>query len=194
MLKPVGVTIISKQYSYSEEMYDLFFANGDEPDRTEDDEALLAALERPVTSKLDPEFLRQETENPEDVIEVFTEGRLHVADGHVRLTYTEHDEETGEIKTVISFPESAPGNVIMTRGGAINTTFIFEVGKRTKCVYNLAFAAMELTILTLRVDNRLITDGSLTLDYCIEIRGASVEHRSVTVTLSERSHLSVPKE
>lgn len=194
MLKPVGVTVRSVQYSSSEELYELFFGANDNIPVDEDD-ALLAALERPVVERLDAEWLRAEQEpQEEDTVEIFTEGRLHVSDGLVRLSYTEQDEGESEVKTILAFLENSPKNVTMSRSGAINTTFVFEVGKRTKCVYNLPFGAMELTVFTLAVDNRLLEDGILVLDYFIEIRGASVEHRAVTVRVAERERLSVPRE
>lgn len=195
MLKPVGVTIKSIQYSSSEELYELFFGANADDSLPEEDGSLLAALEKPVVDRLDPKWLREELEEEEEeVLEIFTEGRLHVSDGLVRLSYTEQDEGEGTVKTILSFGENTPKSVAMSRSGAINTTFLFEVGRRTKCVYNLAFGSMELTIFTLAVDNRLLDEGKLTLDYCIEIRGASVEHRAVTVTLTERERLSVPRE
>ena len=194
MLKPVGVTVRSVLLGSSEELYELFFG-GHENSIPDDDSALLEALERPVAERLDAEFLRAEPEVPEeDAMEIFTEGRLHVSDGLVRLSYTEQDEGSEELKTILSFREAEPKCVSMSRSGAINTTFIFEVGKRTKCVYNLPFGAMELTVFTLAVDNRLLEDGILVLDYFIEIRGASVEHRAVTVRVAERERLSVPRE
>ena len=193
MLKPVGVTIVSKQYSYSEELYDLFFADRDGDDMPEEDGALLAALERPVTQNLDPKWLREEQED-EDVIEIFTEGRLHLSDGMIRLSYTEHDADSGEVKTVLSFSEKTPTLVTMSRSGAVNTTFVFEVGKRTKCVYNLMFAAMELTVFTIGIDNRLLTDGVITIEYCIEVRGSNVERRAVTTKIADRVPFNPPRE
>ena len=194
MLKPVGVTVRSVQYSSSEALYELFFG-ANEAALPDEDGALLEALERPVVDRLDPKWLVEEQEEDgEDALEIFTEGRLHVSDGLVRLSYVEQDEGDAEVKTILSFLENNPKNVVMSRSGAINTTFVFDVGKRTKCVYNLPFGAMELTIFTLSVDNRLLEEGSLTLDYFIEIRGSSVEHRAVTVSLSERKRHSVPRE
>ena len=194
MLKPVGVTVRSVQYSSSEELYELFFG-ASEAALPDEDGALLEALERPVVDRLDPKWLVEEKEeDEEDALEIFTEGRLHVSDGLVRLSYVEQDEGDAEVKTILSFLENSPKNVVMSRSGAINTTFVFEVGKRTKCVYNLPFGAMELTIFTLSVDNRLLEEGLLVLDYFIEIRGSSVEHRAVTVSLSERKRHSVPRE
>lgn len=194
MLKPVGIKITSTQCSASEELYETFF--GSDRAQTEEDDALLAALERPVTERLDERWLREEPdETEEDVMEVFAEGSLLVSDGDVRLTYRERDAEgNAEVRTVLSFAPQNPAYVTMSRTGAVNTAFIFEVGKHTKCVYDLTFGAMELTVFTVSVDNRLVEDGALTLDYCIEIRGADVERRRVKIELSDRAPVRVPRE
>ena len=193
MLKPVGVTVASALLSGSEELYELFFGDRDNP-FSDDDGALLENLERPIVENIDEQWLQPENEIEEDLMEVFTEGSLLVSDGVWRLTYTEQDSEDNRVKTVLSFHEDTPGSVSMCRTGAINTTFLFDEGKRTKCIYSLPFGAMDFTIFTLFVDNRLATENKLVLDYCLEIRGSSLEHRRVSVTLTERTPLSVPRE
>ena len=184
MLKKVGVNILSEQYSVSDELYNAFCqAAGDDPEE-DDEEALFAALERVSEGAPNTNFAAEEPSEDEGTIEIFTEGSLRIADGAVTLTYTETDTEgAGTLKTTLRFYENAPESVSMVRFGEINAAFLFEPHKRTKCVYNLPFGAMELTIRTVRVDNRLVKDGVLVLDYYIEIRGASAEHKCVTVTL-----------
>ena len=192
MLKPVGVTIRSTQYDINEDLYNLFFGNDREVDLCDED--LLATLEAPVVERMDPEWIRGEDEE-DDTVEVFTRGGLHVADGIVRLSYTEYDERgDNEVKTVITFSEKEPKNVVMSRTGAVNTAFIFEVGARTKSVYNLPFGALELTVFTIEADNRLVDEGTLVLDYCIEIRGSTAERRRVAITIAPQTPLSVPRE
>ena len=192
MLKPVGVTIRSTQYDINEDLYNLFFGNDREVDLGDED--LLATLEAPVVERMDPEWIRGEDEE-DDTVEVFTRGGLHVADGIVRLSYTEYDERgENEVKTVITFSEKEPKNVVMSRTGAVNTAFIFEVGARTKSVYNLPFGALELTVFTIEADNRLVDEGTLVLDYCIEIRGSTAERRRVAITIAPQTPLSVPRE
>ena len=192
MLKPVGVTIRSTQYDINEDLYNLFFGNDREVDLGDED--LLATLEAPVVERMDPEWIRGEDEE-DDTVEVFTRGGLHVADGIVRLSYTEYDEQgENEVKTVITFSEKEPKNVVMSRTGAVNTAFIFEVGARTKSVYNLPFGALELTVFTIDADNRLMEEGTLVLDYCIEIRGSTAERRRVAITIAPQTPLSVPRE
>lgn len=184
MLKKVGVHILSEQFSVSDELYNAFCLGAEGDDFEEwDEEALSAALG----------YVSEGTENgtdfpadePQDdgTIEIFTEGSLRSADGAVTLTYHETDVENDvTLKTVLRFYENEPQAVNMVRFGEVNASFFFEPHKRTKCVYNMPFGAMELTVRTLRVDNRLVEDGVLSLDYIIEIRGADAEHKRVTIT------------
>ncbi len=185
MLKKVGVTILSEQYSVSDELYNAFCAASDNDDFEEDDEeALFAALENVREGTQSPPLADGAADGEDDTIEIFTEGALRISDGVVTLTYTEVEESgLGKVKNTLRFHESDPKTVSMVRFGEINTTFLFEERKRTKCVYNMPFGAMELTIRTVSVDNRLVEEGVLSLDYYIEIRGANAEHKCVTVTL-----------
>ena len=185
MLKKVGVHIRSEQYSVSDELYNAFCQAADDDYEEEDGEALEAALKTVREGATTPtEFPAEEACEDEDILEIFVEGGLRISDGDVSLTYVETEEKgLGKLKTVIRFFETEPQSVSMVRFGDINASFLFEPGKRTKCVYNMPFGSMELTVRTVSVDNRLVTDGILVLDYFIEIRGASAEHKCVTISL-----------
>ena len=186
MLKKVGVTIHSEQYSVSDELYNAFCQGMDGDDFPEaDEEALFAAMETVREGQPNNGFPAEPPEKDEnDTLEIFTEGRLKIRDGEVSLTYTE-TEESGfdHLETVLRFSEATPEVVSMIRFGEVNASFLFEARKRTKCVYNMPFGALELTIRTVSVDNRLVNEGILVLDYYIEIRGANAEHKCVTITL-----------
>ena len=186
MLKKVGVTIRSEQYSVSDELYNAFCQSADMDDfPEEDEEALFAALENVSEGVVNTEFAAPPTEEDEnDVIEIFTEGRLKVLYGDVTLTYTETEESSnGKLENILRFSESNPNSVSMIRFGEVNANFLFETHKRTKCVYNMPFGSLELTIRTVKIDNRLVSDGILVLDYYIEIRGANAEHKCVTISI-----------
>ena len=183
MLKKVGVYITSEQFSVSDELFNAFLRAGDDDFEDEDEESLFAALDCVSEGKPNADFPAEERDD-DGTIEIFTEGSLRIADGAVTLTYTETDaENNGTLKTTLRFYENEPESVNMIHFGEVNTSFLFEPHKRTKCVYNLPFGAMELTIRTTRVDNRLVEDGTLVLDYYLEIRGANAEHKRVTINL-----------
>ena len=88
--------------------------------------------------------------------------------------------------TKIGFALDSPDLVSMLRGGSVNTALIFEAGRRHICIYNTPFSAFEVCVQALRVDNRVLTDGSLLLDYLIEIRGNRTERCRMEVSFIER--------
>ena len=77
--------------------------------------------------------------------------------------------------TIISFRKSSPEMVTMTRDGAVSATLVFEDGKRHHCLYKTPFMPFEVGVYTKNVVNSLLEDGTLNLDYIVEIRGAKAE-------------------
>lgn len=120
----------------------------------------------------------EEAPEPE-ILEINSLGRLSVEDGENGRTEIRYDETevTGMsgATTSISFVNGQPGVVSMYREGSVSTTLVFEEGKRHHCIYNTPFMPFEVCVHTLRVSNRLTEDGTLDLDYIVEIRGAQAE-------------------
>ena len=121
---------------------------------------------------LDLSELRVEPES----VEINTVGRFEIKDGRAEVTY-EESEATGMSgsTTAISFLESDAGIVTMIREGAVSTALVFEASKRHHCLYKTPFMPFQVCVHTLKVDNRLLSDRYLDLDYIVEIRGAQAE-------------------
>ncbi len=144
----------------------------------------------PVSANMDPENndydVPQEngTEEPE-VLEMISSGSLFMRDDCIVLSYAE-TELTGMegAQTEISFPMKTPGLVSMCRTGTVTTTLVFEQGKRSHCVYETPFMPFEVCVHTFKVVNRLVDNGTLELDYTIEIRGACAERTKLSVTIT----------
>ncbi len=118
-----------------------------------------------------------EGQRPEpEVIEIHSVGQYEEKDGRVELSYDE-TEVTGMegSRTAVSFSKETDGIVSMIREGAVSTVLVFEAGKRHHCVYNTPIMPFEVCVHTLKVENRLSEEGSLDLDYIVEIRGAQAE-------------------
>ncbi len=155
MLKKIRIEICSRQGDITQEM-----------------------LDRIGAEELPPCYDDEEEEgDPDAPMEISTEGKLRVADGEVRISY-EESELTGMegATTVVSFREDAPHLVTMMRSGVVTTALVFEENNRHISAYHTPFMPFELCVHTLGVDNRLLTDGVLYLDYIIEVRGARAEH------------------
>ena len=95
---------------------------------------------------------------------------------HDELTY-EESEITGMegSRTSVIFDLDSPGLVSMIRNGTVSTALVFERGKRHHCVYNTPIMPFEICVRTIKVENDILEQGRLRLDYVIEIRGAKAE-------------------
>ena len=122
--------------------------------------------------------------------EMLMEGKLLVAGHLVELVYAE-SELTGMqgSVTAIGFEPSNPDLVSMVRTGPVRTAMTFEEGKRHICLYNTPFSEFEVCVRTIKVNNRLLEENKLELDYLIEIHGAQAEHCKMTVTVRPRGEI-----
>ncbi len=120
-----------------------------------------------------------EMPEPTDMI---LEGRLVTGKTRVELVYDEGELSGMEGSvTSVGFDRSTPGLVSMMRTGTVKTALVFEQGKRHFSIYDTPFSSFQVCVHTLRVDNRLLTDGVIELDYLIEIHGAQAEHCRMTI-------------
>mgnify|MGYP003292144787 CR=1 FL=1 len=149
--------------------------------RTEIGEALLRSLFDAVLGEEAENILFTEgngkgEEISEDTIEMNTEGVLRMREGRVEIAYDE-SELTGMegASTVVSFDPADPTLVTMMRGGTVSTALIFEPHRRHICAYHTPYMPFEICVLAHKVDNRLLQEGVLELDYMVELRGAQAE-------------------
>lgn len=120
----------------------------------------------------------------EEAIEINTEGKLKVDDERVEVLYDE-SEITGMegSYTSVYFEKSNAGLVCMHRTGSVSTSLVFERGKRHHCVYNTPIMPFEICVRTIKVENEILSEGRLTLDYVIEIRGAKAERTKFELSI-----------
>lgn len=122
-------------------------------------------------------FSRAEDQTVEaDIVEINSLGVFNDDGERVSVSY-EETEATGMegSATSVSFLKKDPSIVTMTRDGIVSATLVFEEGKRHHCIYKTPFMPFEVCVCTKKVVNRLQEDGSLDLDYVVEIRGAKAE-------------------
>lgn len=171
MLKKVMIHIVSRHTEVSDALLDVMFG-----ENAADDEHAIET--QPDTN---------ENDSPEDdILEIGVEGKLRVTqEGRCTLSYTETEESgMAGCETTVTFDKDSPELVTMMRGGSTSTALVFEPNSRHICVYNTPYMPFELCVHTHRVDNRLLTDGVLKLDYIIEFRGAKAEHNHFTLTVT----------
>ena len=122
----------------------------------------------------------------EDAIELSTEGIMKIDENKVELVY-EESELTGMegSTTSVYFELDNPGFVTIYRTGSVSTSLVFERGKRHHCAYNTPIMPFEICVRTMKVENNILTEGSLKLDYVIEIRGAKAERTKFELTVMD---------
>ena len=130
------------------------------------------------------EMLKNVTGEMPEPTEMLMEGKLLTSTYRVELVYAE-SELTGMqgSLTAIGFNRANPDLVSMIRTGPVRTAMTFEEGKRHICLYNTPFSEFEVCVRTIKVNNRLLEENKLELDYLIEIHGAQAEHCKMTVTV-----------
>ncbi|MBQ2377445.1 MAG: DUF1934 domain-containing protein [Clostridia bacterium] len=144
-----------------------------------------------VKEKLEADGVSAEVEPA--MMESTTEGVLVVEDGRATVRYSE-SELTGMegAVTEVSFALDSPGLVTMLRGGGVTTSLVFEQDKRHVSIYETPFMPFEICILTMKVENLLIEEGTLKLDYVVEVKGAQAERTRFTMDISEQKPLINP--
>ncbi len=128
--------------------------------------------------------LLEDSEQKPECMEIHSVGTLSQKDGRIEIAYDE-TEATGMdgSRTAVSFLEDERGVVSMMREGTVSTTLVFETGKRYHCVYQTPYMPFEVCVRTHKVDNRLLEDGVLLLDYIVEIRGAQAERTKFSMQI-----------
>ena len=127
-----------------------------------------------------------EVDPQDETIELCTEGTMNIDGNKVELVY-EESEITGMegSRTSVSFESDNPGFVTMLREGTVSTALLFERGKRHHCVYNTPIMPFEICVRTIKVENDILSNGTLKLDYIIEIRGAKAERTRFELEIIE---------
>ena len=111
-----------------------------------------------------------------DILEINCLGKMIDEGDRIFINY-EETEATGMegSTTSISFLKSEPEIVTMTRDGLVSATLVFEESKRHHCIYKTPFMPFEVCVKTYSVANKILSDGTLSIDYIVEIRGAKAE-------------------
>ena len=182
----VMISFHSERSGLSMDGLPVFFEGGDPlpMQDSDDDSADDSEEENEIEAHL-RELLSKKEDEPE-ISEMLVEGRLITTLRRVELVYEDLlDAQFGSTVTKIGFDRNYPNMISMLRSGAIDTAMVFENRHRHICIYNAPGASFEACINTYKVDNRLLTDGVLVLDYYMEIRGVQTDHCKLTLTVRD---------
>ena len=138
----------------------------------------------------DEELMQEPDDGSPEATDMWMEGRLITGTQRVELVYEETElSGMGGSITSIGFDRESPALITMMRSGPVSTAMVFEQGKRHFCVYDTPFSSFQICVRALEVDNRLLSDGVLILEYQIEVQGAQAERCRMTVSVSDDKEL-----
>ncbi len=129
-----------------------------------------------VSSVIDTLALSGLPEGDPERTETHPEASVECSGGEYKIVYTE-PTEGGEVRTEIKIKE---GNVTVRRTGAIRSEMHFAEGVSHKSLYSIPPYSFDAEIYTVKVRDRLESDGRLDILYRMEIGG---ESRRVRMTV-----------
>ncbi len=208
--RKVALTIHTRRYEVAASIFDHVYDDPFIPHAvTAEEETMMGILSVSDEEGKDRYFVKpanhavlralQTMESCEDIdeYEMYTEAELTTApdptyengiDTPATVTIA-YDESvvTGmdNTTTTLTWRTDDPGLLTMLREGELSTAMTFRAHHRVTCVYETPYMPFDIAIHALTVDNRLLTDGILHLDYIIELRGAAGERCEMTVKLKD---------
>ncbi len=120
-------------------------------------------------------------------IELCTEAELYInKEGCIEISYMENeDDEQLKTHSRIIFSPADPDLVIMSKEGAMKAMLSFEEGKMHICTYDTPFMPIKVYVNASRVDNRLLSDGELMLNYVLSLNDTAPQHFIVEASIKE---------
>ncbi len=119
-----------------------------------------------------------------DVIELVTDGKYLHKNGGTYFSYME-SEITGLAGTTTTFSVK-PDAVTMSRVGTLNTTMIFEPGKKHYFLYDTPYGATTMGVSTRRVNHSLDEHGGdMEIEYLIDLEHTTIGRNSFKINVKE---------
>ena len=120
-------------------------------------------------------------------IELCTEAEMTLnGDGCIEISYMENeDDEQLKTQAKIIFSRENPALVIMSKEGAMSAFLSFEEGKTHICTYDTPFMPIKVYVNASLVENKLLEEGSLRLNYILNLNDCAPQHFSVEVKIKE---------
>lgn len=138
-------------------------------------EADTASMNSTPTSDAEPEELK-----------IYTSAVMTTTKGKVEIVYNE-GELTGleGSRTHLIFNPAEPDVFTMQRSGLATATMVFVPGMRHVCKYRTPVMPFELMLTTHSLDNRLLDEGWLEVDYTTEIGRTSHARTLLRIEISD---------
>ncbi len=120
-------------------------------------------------------------------LELCTEASMYLnREGSVEISYMENeDDEQLKTQAKIIFDPAHPELVVMSKEGAMSAILSFEQGRTHICTYDTPFMPIKVYVDAGLVDNRLLTDGEMRLNYILNLNDTDPQHFVVEVKIRE---------
>ena len=120
-------------------------------------------------------------------IELCTEAEMTLnGEGCIEISYMENeDDEQLKTQAKIIFSRENPSLVIMSKEGAMSAFLSFEEGKTHICTYDTPFMPIKVYVNASLVENKLLEEGTLKLNYILNLNDCAPQHFSVEVKIKE---------
>ena len=120
-------------------------------------------------------------------IELCTEAEMTLNEnGCIEISYMENeDDEQLKTQAKIIFSRENPSLVIMSKEGAMSAFLSFEEGKTHICTYDTPFMPIKVYVNASLVENKLLEEGTLKLNYILNLNDCAPQHFSVEVKIKE---------
>ncbi len=120
-------------------------------------------------------------------LEQVTEARFSAENGRVTITYNDSEMlEIPDTVTQVTFSTEEPGVVAIVRSGGLNSMFVIEEGRRHVSKYSVAGYSLPLCFYGRKVANNIGDgEGTLELDYVVEMNGSVTQHTKMILTLTK---------
>ncbi len=152
------------------------------------EEELLALLKKMSDGEnVEADMAQIMDEESRSEIELCTEATIALnSDGCVEISYLENeDDEQLKTRAKIIFSKDNPSLVIMSKEGAMSAFLSFEEGKTHICTYETPFMPIKVYVNASLVENKLLEDGTLRLNYILNLNDCAPQHFSVEVKIKE---------
>lgn len=124
------------------------------------------------------------SDNDKDVIELVTDGKYLHKNGETYFSYME-SELTGLAGTKTTFSVK-PDAVTMSRVGTLNTTMIFEPGKKHYFLYDTPYGAATMGVSTRSVRHSLGEHGGdMEIEYLIDLEHTTIGKNNFRINVRE---------
>ena len=126
----------------------------------------------------------------DDSIELVTDGKYCFSDDETTLTYME-SELTGLDGTKTSFTVS-PMCIVMSREGTLNSSMVFEEGRKHYFLYETPYGSATMGVNTNRIMTKLGEHGGkMEIDYVVDFDYSVVGRNKFVIDIREQNSAEV---